>query len=101
MLFTRRSNSNSCICTLLLTIKREFFNTIIIFYEKREFHVGAKMKIESYVRVGLFDDAENRRFVSQIYCRSLLLHGLQQNCQAVVEKMSLAFRVHCHRECES
>jgi len=53
-----------------------------------------------YLRIGIIDDADDRRLVSQIYRRSLLLHGLQQNREGVVEEVLLAFRVLSHRERE-
>lgn len=45
----------------------------------------------------MIDDADDRRLVPQVHRRSILLHGLQQDRQAVVNEVLLTLRVLRHR----
>lgn len=51
----------------------------------------AQRERDIHLRVGVIDDAVDHRLIPQLHRRSLLLHGLQQDRQGVVEVIFLAF----------
>lgn len=59
--------------------------------------LGSSRTEPGYSRIGMVDNADDRRLVPQVHRRPVLLHGLQHDRQGVVEQLLLASRVLGHR----